>query len=76
MHFEFTVTLGQVGLFVALIALIWRVEVFTTWFLIEHEMLIKWYCDEHSIEDPGELLSRRIRYGLLSVFRGHVRNEE
>lgn len=50
MHFDFTVTLGNLITVVALIGAIWRAERLLQWFLVEHEILIKDYCERHGVE--------------------------
>jgi hypothetical protein len=68
-HFDFTVGLGQVAIVTALVTLIWRIEVFSSWLLLEHEMLIEWYCQQHSLK-PSDLMTRKMRRGLLGVLKG------
>jgi hypothetical protein len=50
MHFDFTISLGNILTIVALVGLILRIDKVVRKFLIEHEMLINWYCKEHNIE--------------------------
>lgn len=68
MHFDFTVSIGQVVLFITLIGAIIRFELFVGWFLVEHEMLIQDYIERHPemrhfiILRPRSF-GRRKRYG-------------
>jgi hypothetical protein len=67
-HFDFSISAGQIGLLLTLITLIWRIEVFSSWLLFEHELLIIWYCKEHNI-DPKDLITRKMKKGLFSLFK-------
>lgn len=69
MHLDFTISLGQIGMFVGFVALIWRIEVFSAWLMLEHEMLIEWYCIQHNVK-PNDLMSRKLRRGLLGIMKG------
>lgn len=57
MHFDFTVNLGQLVLFVAGIVAIGRTEALLSWFIAEHEMLIDDYCERKGIK-KDKLMSR------------------
>lgn len=50
MHFDFTISLGNILTIAAILGLIWRVDRVVAKFLIEHEMLMGWYCKEHDIK--------------------------
>ena len=50
MKFEFTVTLGQIGVFLAFLGTIWRVERLIAYFFVEHEILVHDYCERHDLK--------------------------
>lgn len=54
------VLLGNVPLLIAFAAYALRIDRLLTKFLIEHEMLMGWYCKEHGIE-PDDLPTRSRR---------------
>jgi hypothetical protein len=69
MHVDFTISLGQIGMLIGFVALIWRIEVFSAWLMLEHEMLIEWYCQQHNVR-PNDLMSRKLRRGILGIMKG------
>lgn len=59
-HSFLTISLGDIITVVAILGGIWRVEKFFSKFLIEHEILVRWYCKEQGIE-LHELPTRTMR---------------
>ena len=53
MHFDWTITLGNViTVFIAVVSVLVvlaRIDWLFRSFLFEHEMLVEWYCQEHHI---------------------------
>jgi hypothetical protein len=62
--FRFTteITLGNMLLLGMFVLFLWRVERFFDAFLIEHEILIRWYCEQHGLVLSS--LPTRIKTGL------------
>jgi hypothetical protein len=50
MHFEFTMTLGQLITFTTVLIGIWRIEGLGRKYLVEHEILIRDYCERHNLK--------------------------
>jgi hypothetical protein len=49
-HFDLTVSLGQVVTLVTLIGMGWRIDRVLSRFLIEHEMMLQDYCIRMGID--------------------------
>jgi hypothetical protein len=56
------VVLGTFPLLLTFLICLWRIERFFGAFLTEHEILIRWYCEQHGIELSN--LATRIRSGI------------
>lgn len=57
MHFDFTVSLGNVVAIGTVIAAFLAIDRRLNKRLVEHEMLVSWYCREHGMI-PAELPTR------------------
>lgn len=53
MHFDFTVTIGQLAVFVTLVGAIWRFNRLLTLFAIEHEILVEDYIERKRKDNPS-----------------------
>ena len=49
MHLDLTISLGNILTVLALLGVIWRVDNILRKFIIEHEILMSWYCKAHNI---------------------------
>ena len=49
-HFDWTISLGSLLTVISLLALLMKVGQFHNTLLIEHEILVKDYCDRNGIE--------------------------
>ena len=49
MRFDLTISLGNILTVLALLGVIWRVDNVLRKFIIEHEILMGWYCKYHNI---------------------------
>jgi hypothetical protein len=58
MHFDFTITLGNVAVILAILGVGWRVNKFVMMLIFEHELLIQDYCERKGIS-LGEIPTRR-----------------
>jgi hypothetical protein len=62
MHFDATISIGNIVAFFTIIGAIWRIERLMNWFLIEHEILIKDYCSRQNPPiEIGDLPTRSKR---------------
>ena len=50
MHFDFTISLGQIATIATLIGIGWRLDRQMLKYLFEHEMLMQDYCERNNIE--------------------------
>lgn len=50
MHFDFTISLGQVATIATLLGVGWRLDRQMLKYMFEHEMLITEYCEQKGIE--------------------------
>lgn len=50
MHFDFTITLGQVMLLLGLLGMGWRADRVLSRYLYEHEMLMQDFCDRTGVD--------------------------
>lgn len=66
MHFDFTVTLGQVVVLVSFLGILLRIESFFRLLIFEHELLIEDYCERKG-KKVSDLPTRRMR--TLAFFR-------
>lgn len=57
LRWDFTVSFGNVVTLLACALYAIRLDRLLTRFLVEHEMLMSWYCKEHGI-DPKDLPTR------------------
>lgn len=67
MHIDFTVTLGNIIVFFTMMGGIWRFETVVGRFLVEHEILIREYCDRNNIKLDN--LPTRLRVGMFTFFK-------
>lgn len=61
MHLDFTISLGNIVTVLVVFGGIIRIERMLRYFLIEHEILIEWYCKVHDIDRKS--LPTRSRLG-------------
>jgi hypothetical protein len=57
MHFDLTVSLGNIIAIGTIVAAFLTIDRRLTHYSVEHEMLMGWYCREHGIT-PDELPTR------------------
>ena len=57
MHFDATVTLGNLLTLIILLGWAFRLDRLLSKYLVEHEILINWYCESHGIS-PKDLPTR------------------
>jgi len=50
MHFDLTITLGQLSIFLAIVGVGWGIARKLSVYQIEHEMLMQKYCNELGID--------------------------
>jgi hypothetical protein len=60
MHFDLTITPGQIVIFCTLLGAVWKFDRILTFFTIEHEMLIEDYCERKGI-DLSSMPTRMLR---------------
>ena len=63
MHFDFTVTIGNIISIGAVLGAVWRIEIWLRkldWMLMEHEILVREYCKRNDIKIQD--LPTRLRY--------------
>ena len=61
MHFEFTVSIGQVAVFLTLLGAIWKFNRLLTIFSLEHEILVEDYVVRKQGNDPEFIMPTRVR---------------
>ena len=50
MHFDFTISIGNIVTICVAAGAVWRMEGLLRWFMVEHEILIQDYCKRVGIE--------------------------
>jgi hypothetical protein len=50
MHFDWTISIGSCALFVTMLGVGFRFERLMYWVLMEHEILIRDYCERHDLK--------------------------
>jgi len=65
MHFDFTISLGQVVVIITLLGFFLRMDSFIRMILLEHDLLIEDYCERKG-KKISELPTRRMRLGMFT----------
>jgi len=50
MHLDFSVSLGQIAIFISILGVGWNISRKLSFYQIEHELLIKKYCDDLGLD--------------------------
>lgn len=77
MHFDFTISLGNILTIVAILGLGLKLHRVVMMFLLEHDLLIQDYCERHGISLnglPTRLARKRGHY--IADIRGQQRGDQ